>query len=65
MDPVAAQMVLLGVLALLCLLCAGEDVIAGIVFSWPGWWPRAARLMNSWLLTPIGLVDVTSRYGEE
>ncbi len=23
---------------------------------------RAARLINSWLVTPMGLVDVTSRY---
>ena len=30
--------------------------------SGPGWRPRAARLINSWLVTPIGLVDVTSRY---
>jgi hypothetical protein len=34
-DPVAAQMrSYLAFLALLCLLCAGQDVIAGIVFLW-------------------------------
>jgi hypothetical protein len=29
-----ADAVVLGVFALLCVLCAGEDVVAGIVFFW-------------------------------
>ena len=35
--------------------------LRGSCSSGPGWWPRAARLINSWLVTPVGLVDVTSK----
>jgi hypothetical protein len=31
--------------------------LRGSCSSEPGWRPRAARLTNSWLVTPIGLVD--------
>ena len=41
---------------------AGEDVIARIVFVRARLVVRAARFMNSWLVTPMGLVDVTSRF---
>ncbi len=39
-DPVAAQMTSYLEFALLRALCAGEDVVAGIVFLGPAWWPR-------------------------
>jgi hypothetical protein len=59
-----ADSVVLVVFVLLRALCAGEDVasLRGSCSPGPGWWFRAARLMNSWLVTPMGLADVTSRY---
>ena len=63
-DPFATQMASY----LACLRSSARFALVrtslrGSCFSGPGWWPRVARLMNSWLVTPthIGLVDVTSR----
>ena len=66
-DPVAAQMASY----LVCLRSSARFALVrtslrGSLCSpasaGPGWRPSSARLMNSWLVTPIGLVDVTSRY---
>jgi hypothetical protein len=53
----------LGVFELLRALCAGEDVVAGIVFLWARLVAKGSPVeMNSWLVTPIGFVDVTSQF---
>jgi hypothetical protein len=51
----------LGVLALLRALCAGEDVIAGIVFLWARLATKGSTVDELLVVPPIGLVDVTSR----
>ena len=48
--------------ALLRTLCAGEDVVARIVLLWARLAAKGSPVINSWLVAPIGLVDVTSRY---
>ncbi len=61
-DPVPAQMA--SYLACLCAsarLALERTSLRGSCSPGPGWWLRPERLMNSWLVTPIGLVDVTSR----
>ena len=41
-------------------LCAGEDVVAGIVFPWARLVAKGSPAMSSRLVTPIGLADVAS-----
>jgi hypothetical protein len=63
MDHVAAQMrSYLACLRSSACFALVRTSLRGSCSPGPGWWPRAARLMNSWLVTTIGLVDVTSRY---
>ncbi len=57
-DPVAAQMrSYLACLRSSARFALVRTSLRGSCSSGPGWWPRAARLINSWLVTPIGLVD--------
>ena len=56
-----ADGVVLGVFALLRALCAGEDVVVGIVFLWARLWPRGSTVDELLVGDPIGLVDVRSR----
>ena len=44
------------------LALVGEDVIARVVFARARLVVAGARFINSWLVTPMGLVDVTLRY---
>ncbi len=46
---------------LLRALCAGEDVVARIVFLWARLVAQGSPVDELLVVTPIGLVDVTSR----
>ena len=52
-DPVAAQMVVLGVLALLRALCAGEDVVAGVVLPWARLVAKVSAIDQRLVVTPM------------
>ena len=63
MDPVAARTVgvVLAMFVLLRALCAGEDVVAGIVFLWARLLAKGSAADELLVGDPHVLVDVTSR----